>query len=348
MANKNAKNVVNAPDVHVVAPSNIGKGLAWNDKTKQYDVAISKSLQIADNELGVNVSPDAGNLLEMRENGLYYGDQVEQPDFYVDAIGGDDDTGIGTYEKPFRTLNKAIESLPVKKTGLRIHLKEEQTHVCKLLPYTVSSSVHIIPYGSKVDALWRRYKNEDNGHANEGFWQVYETTEYKSIAPTINFVVVKKSELGGVEGSSNQFIWVENADLRIDGVKFRYSDPQNFGVTPLQQWRNLFGGLSGSIMFSDCEMDNSNSGRRWNLFSDHDGSVTFKLWGFNVTNRPNEIAHIGAKMNLEIIGGNAEAGNVVGDGLHVAYVLTAPEIIEMIANKGEPPKAHYNNLTVNY
>lgn len=40
MANKNAKNVVNAPDVHVVAPSNMGKGLVYNETTKQYDVDV--------------------------------------------------------------------------------------------------------------------------------------------------------------------------------------------------------------------------------------------------------------------------------------------------------------------
>lgn len=348
MPNKNAKNAVNAPDVHVVAPSNMGKGLAYNETTKQYDVTISKSLQIVDNEVGVKVSPDAGNLLELRENGIYYGSLAEQSDFYVDAIGGDDDTGKGSIEKPFRTLNKALESLPIKKLGLRILLKEEQTHTCKLLPYTVASSVRIIPYGSKVDSLWRRYRNDDNGHVNEGYWQVYETSEYKAIAPTLNFVVVKKTEVGGVEGGSNYFVWVDNADLRIDGIKFRYSDPQNFGAPPNEQWRNLFGGLSGTIMFADCEMENSNSGKRWNLFSDHDGSVSFKVWNLNVTTRANEIAHIGAKMNLEVVGSNYGVGAVIGDGLHRASVVTPPEIIAMIANKGEPPKANYNNLIVNY
>ena len=38
MANKNAKNVENAPDVCVVAPSNMGKGLVYNETLKQYEV----------------------------------------------------------------------------------------------------------------------------------------------------------------------------------------------------------------------------------------------------------------------------------------------------------------------
>lgn len=351
MANKNAKNVTNGTDIFVVTPSNMGKGLAYNETVKQYEVNAKDANGVKlnpDGTVGVSLSKDGGNLLELRSDGLYYGTQAVQSDFFVDAVSGSDDTGTGTNKNPFKTLNKALESLPREKKGLIIHLKEEQTHVCKLLPYTLTSSVQIIPYGSKVDAMWRRYRNEDNGHINEGYWQVYETVEYKQIAPTIDFVVVNKSAVGGVTGASNVFIWVSNADLRIDGAKFRYSDPQNLGVPANEQWRNLFGGISGSIMFADCEMDNRTSGRQWNLFSDHDGSVAFKVWNLKVSNNSNEIAHIGAKMNLEVIGSNYMAGGVIGDGLHRDQVLTPPEIIALIANKGEPPKANYSNLFVNY
>jgi hypothetical protein len=49
MANKNAKNVVNAPDVHVVTPSNMGKGIKYNETTKQYDVSVGSGLAINEN-----------------------------------------------------------------------------------------------------------------------------------------------------------------------------------------------------------------------------------------------------------------------------------------------------------
>lgn len=56
MANKNAKNVVNAPDVHVVAPSNIGKGIKYNESTKQYDVSVGSGLEINSNGEVVTVN----------------------------------------------------------------------------------------------------------------------------------------------------------------------------------------------------------------------------------------------------------------------------------------------------
>jgi hypothetical protein len=49
MANKNAKNVANAQDVHVVTPSNMGKGIKYNETTKQYDVSVGSGLVIDEN-----------------------------------------------------------------------------------------------------------------------------------------------------------------------------------------------------------------------------------------------------------------------------------------------------------
>lgn len=56
MANKNAKNAVNAPDVHVVATSNIGKGIKYNESTKQYDVSVGSGLEINSNGEVVTVN----------------------------------------------------------------------------------------------------------------------------------------------------------------------------------------------------------------------------------------------------------------------------------------------------
>lgn len=351
MANKNAKNVTNGTDIFVVTPGNMGKGLAYNETNKQYEVNAKDANGVkvnSDGTVGVSLSKDGGNLLELRSDGLYYGTKAVQADFFVDAVAGSDDAGDGTYGNPFRTFNKALESLPRDKKGLNIHLKEGQTHVCNITNHTVTSSFTVNAYGSQFDALQRKYTNQDNGGLNQGWWQVQETVEYKRIAPTLSFVVVGTNTAGGVVGSANTFAWIENSDIRFNGIKFRYADPQNFGVPPNGQWRNLFGGLSGTLMFADCEIDNSNSGRQWNLFSDHDGSVSFKVWNLKVTNTGNEIAHIGAKMELEVVSYGAGGSSAVGDGLHRDDVLTVPEVIALIANKGEPPKANYNNLIVNY
>lgn len=48
MANKNANNTLNAPDVHVVTPANIGRGIKWDANTKKYEVNIGEGLTITD------------------------------------------------------------------------------------------------------------------------------------------------------------------------------------------------------------------------------------------------------------------------------------------------------------
>lgn len=61
----------------------------------------------------VKISPDAGNLLEKRENGLYYGIQApaDLSSLYVDCVAGNDDNP-GTQALPFKTLDKALRISP--------------------------------------------------------------------------------------------------------------------------------------------------------------------------------------------------------------------------------------------
>lgn len=116
MSNKNAKNAMNAPDVHVVAPSNMGKGLVWNDKTKQYEVTV-----------GVTVSPDAGNKLEDRHNGLYIGSIPVRSNFYVSLQGND--ANDGSRDAPVQSLHRAYELIAEQPTQgfYNIFLKAGQT-----------------------------------------------------------------------------------------------------------------------------------------------------------------------------------------------------------------------------
>lgn len=116
MSNKNAKNAVNAPDVHVVAPSNMGKGLVWNDTTKQYEVSS-----------GATVSPDTGNRLEARHNGLYLGSIPVRSNFYVSLQGND--ANDGSRDAPVQSLHRAYELIAAQPTQgwYNIFLKAGQT-----------------------------------------------------------------------------------------------------------------------------------------------------------------------------------------------------------------------------
>lgn len=152
MSNKNAKNAVNAPDVHVVAPSNMGKGLVWNDKIKQYEVTG-----------GLTVSPDAGNLIEQRKNGIYYGTVApeELRDLYVSSVSGND-SNPGTREAPLRTIQAAVEKLkdaPVRYT-IWLHKSETFEWVYKDLDYpiitfSVYGAENTHPFSVPANAYYR-------------------------------------------------------------------------------------------------------------------------------------------------------------------------------------------------
>ncbi|MBS3894735.1 phage tailspike protein [Serratia marcescens] len=79
------------------------------------------------NPLGVELSKDAGNLLEIRSDGLYYGVSASDDllNLYVNTDTGDD-TNIGSREKPLKTLREALKRTPSNKSNT-IHLKAGQT-----------------------------------------------------------------------------------------------------------------------------------------------------------------------------------------------------------------------------
>ena len=63
-----------------------------------------------DNPLNIKLSPGSGNLLQARDDGLYYG--IEAPAdisvLYVDSLLGDDNNNGTSTATPFRTIDKAL------------------------------------------------------------------------------------------------------------------------------------------------------------------------------------------------------------------------------------------------
>lgn len=110
--------------------------------------------------IGIRVSPDNGNLLQQRTNGLYYG--IEAPpnlsNLYVDAINGVDQhpeevEGAGTRAKPLKTFAYA-NKVAFEGTSRRIYLMADQDHV---VPSSVPAQIKagyltVGPYGPILDA----------------------------------------------------------------------------------------------------------------------------------------------------------------------------------------------------
>lgn len=78
MANTNANNVVNATDVHVVTPSNIGRGIKWDPNTKKYEVNIGEGMIITDDGKvdvkKINANPVPSDIIDPT-NGKVIGNQ---------------------------------------------------------------------------------------------------------------------------------------------------------------------------------------------------------------------------------------------------------------------------------
>ncbi len=130
--------------VTVVTPDNVGKGVWYNPATQKYEVKIS----------GIS-----GNLLSLRDDGLYYGTKAKPnlENLYVDAVNGvdqnpDEVQGAGTKAKPLKTVHYAM-SLGEQGTVRYVFLKCNQDH---LVPAEngqniKSGALHIQPYGDEFD-----------------------------------------------------------------------------------------------------------------------------------------------------------------------------------------------------
>ena len=98
------------------------------------------------------LSNHSGNLLQVRDDGLYYGMKQEPryESLYVDAQRGNDDNP-GTREQPLRTLTKAL-TLPTRPGDRHIYLYHGQRHQVRASEYiyTPGGKVTIFIYGPNL------------------------------------------------------------------------------------------------------------------------------------------------------------------------------------------------------
>ena len=95
----------------------------------------------------VDLSPDAGNLLDMRDNGLYYGIQAPPniSHLYVSTSLGDD-TNPGTQSAPLKTLAAALAKVSGDVSNT-IHLRAGETYPMTAKVFMSGSAVRsIVPY----------------------------------------------------------------------------------------------------------------------------------------------------------------------------------------------------------
>lgn len=101
----------------------------------------------------IPVSPDSGNTVQVRSNGIYVGTEAvpEYAQQYVDSVNGDDANGDGSRANPYKTIARAVQNMVAGTRGYTVFCHDGQDHV---LPSRVVQgiSMNITSYPSLQDS----------------------------------------------------------------------------------------------------------------------------------------------------------------------------------------------------
>ena len=332
--------------VTVVHPDNIGKGIKWDEATKKYVVNVKAGSGIVindDGELEVKFSNDPSNLVRIKDDGVYYGVNPDKYNLYVDAVNGDDNTGTGDITSPYRTIDKALSTIKPKTVGTFIYVKESQTHTVYCQNKTIDFSVHIFPYGDKLNEIERTWNPDKTG------WRATLADEYTMHRPILNFVptFVLPSEPDKVSPccwkiTAGNVFYVMGCQMAIN-----LSRPTMNNVC----WKSIFLGL-GSVHIIDCTMLNSGWNNRAYLFSDNcngELKVFMKHISAQSTNTADAFGVVNVKLEVNAVGGilvkEPQMLDGVATGWHWTPTLSAQTIVSMFSNVSPPTSVSKNFVT---
>lgn len=185
----------------VVTPDNMGKGLTYNTQTNQYDVSVRDSNGVKvnpDGSVGLALSPDAGNQIELRNNGIYYGSAAKKEirNLYVSSRTGSD-SNDGSRNAPLKTLAKALSLLEDKPVTYDIWLAENEEFELDQRFYPAYANINLHVYGATVDSTYPDYTPLD------AFFRGYMAKNYPRAIVNVRNVVysdirqVVRGALGG-------------------------------------------------------------------------------------------------------------------------------------------------------
>lgn len=260
------------------------------------------------------ISPDGGNLLQYRPNGVYYG--ITAPpnlgNLYVDAVLGNDSNQGNLISAPLKTLVAAINKA-IPGTNRIIRIKEGQTHVMTTGGNVVAGKLVIQPYGPGLDAIILAAGNNNNVMWTEDVLNLNTKISSGNLIDYAPFST-RISNLLGMDS---------NAEIRIDSIAL--VAPTNTGNTngwpvdnnlsafflpneaknySIYLWNCDFQGLapsgnsrlvviqtgnSGTVVLQECKWTGpigttfSYSDDKWKIFTQYNNNTTFL---FNASTRP--------------------------------------------------------------
>lgn len=221
--------------VTVVHPDNMGNTLVFKDKV--YNVNVGDTLTVGEDGLvDVKLSADKGNLLEARDDGLYYGVVPEVGSYYVSNTTGSN-ANSGTRQQPFKTLEPVLKKL---KAGqhVAIFLDENDTHEWRSSWGTFNGlNFTMLSYGE----VFNHVKNEATAFTSNN----YRSAELKR--PTLVLIADRLNS-----GKTDPNISYETLDaLRFYGIKLQMRLGEN-----MMAGGQFFGGTASkfNLHFIGCEL----------------------------------------------------------------------------------------------
>lgn len=275
--------------------------------------------------ISVAVSEGEGNLLQERDDGLYYGItapanlQVQ----YVDAIGGIDAEGRGSRDAPVKTLNYAVNRLPSGTLGNYIFLKENQVHEVHNPTWftTYDKSIELNRYGDITDSIEAAWNSNTTG------WTSCAAAESKASEPILMVIpdyiipawpdkycpTVGKLEHGHL--------------LTMRGIKIGANFAGRPSVaTSSWPWSSIFFG-DGRIRVVECTILNAGAAGTWHFVNSHDANLSIHYLNTTLTSdSPDDYVTGVFPAITAVIEARDNGGAQHPSGLHWSTVTTAAVI----------------------
>lgn len=210
------------------------------------------------NPLNVKLSTDSGNLLTLRDNGLYYGTTAaaDVTNLYVDPVAGDD-SNPGTRVLPLKTLQKALNKVREDQSNT-IHLRAGQEFYFTSLSATGGANRTIQPYG---DPYWDgdKYPSDYPSPEVPHFYpEILANLQRPTIRPWCNYSsashVIYISSMSPINGGQ-VFIRGCHLDAKpINDVDTGHASiPADYDNTwPRYNTGMIYGNAAGVVMLRGC------------------------------------------------------------------------------------------------
>ena len=286
------------------------------------------------------VSPDTGNLIQCRPNGLYYG--IEAPaevrTQYVDAVNGNDDNA-GTRDAPLRTIKRAMDRLPSNTSGNSIYLHEDSVHLWYSSWNRVADAgIYFYTYGANTDNAKILWANQGVPGWSWFGWEHAPRATINFVADATWFADTSKKVGQCVQGNSY-------THLVFYGIRLVNGGSTGTLQTTDVQWNAPFVGSGSYFEYTDCILEGFTAQRP---LSAVDGP-----WSHTVTVRSSRLVNSSAWLWLLQIGSGIITLNVseringasTPGGLLWFTSSSVREVYDKVLNK-QPAKQVHSNLAM--